>query len=116
MLLRFACTLIALVLLIAPLSAGDGFVEGFEDLPLAPGLANVPEAGTGFDKPTGRIVVAYASGKTSRGEVEKFYSTTLPQLGWTRQGGAYLREGERLTIEILGAQGGVTVRYTLAPI
>jgi hypothetical protein len=46
----------------------------------------------------------------------KFYSTTLPQLGWTRQGGAYLREGERLTIEILGAQGGVTVRYTLAPL
>jgi hypothetical protein len=27
-----------------------------------------------------------------------------------------LREGERLTIEILGAQGGVTVRYTLAPL
>jgi hypothetical protein len=116
MLIRLAFGLLAVFLLIAPLSAGDAFVEGFEDLPLAPGLVNVPEAGTGFDKPTGRIVVAYASGKTNRAAVEKFYSSTLPQLGWTRQGSAYLREGERLTIEVLGAEGGVTVRYTLAPI
>jgi hypothetical protein len=48
--------------------------------------------------------------------VEQFYSSTLPQLGWTRQGAAYLRQGEKLTIEILGGEGGVTVRYTLAPI
>jgi hypothetical protein len=116
MLIRLACSLLAFLLLIAPARAGDAFVEGFEDLPLAPGLVNLPEAGTGFDKPTGRIVVAYASGKTTKVAVEQFYSTTLPQLGWTRQGGAYLREGERLTIEILGAQGGVTVRYTLAPL
>ena len=116
MLMRLAFGLLAVFLVIAPLAAGEAFVEGFEDLPLAPGLVNVPEAGTGFDKPTGRIVVAYASGKTTRAEVERFYSSTLPQLGWSRQGGAYLREGEKLTIEILGAEGGVTVRYTLAPI
>jgi hypothetical protein len=116
MLIRLACGLLALLLAIAPLNAGEAFVEGFEDLPLAPGLVNVPEAGTGFDKPTGRIVVAYASGRTTRAAVEGFYSSTLPQLGWTRQDSAYLREGERLTIEVLGAQGGVTVRYTLAPI
>jgi hypothetical protein len=116
--IRLACSLFALALLlaIAPARAQDGFVEGFEDLPLAPGLATLPEAGTGFDKPTGRIVVAYASGKTSRAAVEQFYSSTLPQLGWRRQGAAYLREGEKLTIEILAAEGGVTVRYTLAPI
>ena len=114
--IRFACVLIALLLVIAPARAGEAFVEGFEDLPLAPGLVNLPEAGTGFDKPTGRIVVAYASGGTTRAAVEQFYSTTIPQLGWTRQGNAYLRDGERLTIEIIGAQGGVTVRYTLAPL
>jgi hypothetical protein len=116
MLTRLAFGLLVFLLLIAPLRAGERFVEGFEDLPLAPGLVNLPEAGTGFDKPTGRIVVAYASGKTSRSAVEKFYSATLPQLGWSREGNAYLREGERLTIEIIGAEGGVTVRYTLAPI
>ena len=116
MLIRLAFAILALLLLVAPARAGERFVEGFEDLPLAPGLVNHPEAGTGFDKPTGRIVVAYASGNTSRSAIEQFYSATLPQLGWTRQEGAYLREGERLTIEVLPAQGGVTVRYTLAPI
>ena len=106
----------AFLLLGASAGAGEGFVEGFEDLPLAPGLANVPEAGTGFDKPTGRIVVAYAQGKVSRSTVEGFYKSTLPQLGWTPQpGGSYLREGERLTIEILDGEGALTVRYTLAP-
>ncbi|HXV25848.1 MAG TPA: hypothetical protein VED46_16530 [Alphaproteobacteria bacterium] len=117
MLIRGTCLLLALLLIAAPLRAGEAFVEGFEDLPLAPGLANLSDAGTGFDKPTGRIVVAYARGETSKSSVEKFYSTTLPQLGWTAErSGAYLREGERLTIEILGADGSVTVRYTLAPI
>ncbi len=117
MLIRRACLLLVILLITATARAGEAFVEGFEDLPLAPGLANLSEAGTGFDKPTGRIVVAYARGEASRSSVEKFYSTTLPQLGWTAEdAGAFLREGERLTIEILGADGSVTVRYTLAPI
>ena len=114
---RLASLILSLLLLGASAGAGDAFVEGFEDLPLAPGLVNVPEAGTGFDKPTGRIVVAYAQGKVPKAEIERFYKNTLPQLGWARQpGGSYLREGERLTIEFLGAEGTVTVRYTLAPI
>ena len=115
---RVASFVFVALLLAAATRAGDGFVDGFEDLPLAPGLVSVPEAGIGFDKPTGRIVVAYARGAVAKSAVEKFYSTTLPQLGWTvaSGSGSYLREGERLTIEVLGADGAVTVRYSLAPI
>ena len=116
---RFARFLVlALVLLVPSARAGDGFVEGFEDLPLAPGLLSVPEAGIGFDKPTGRIVVAYARGAVTRSAVEGFYNATLPQLGWIAESGgsSYLREGERLTIEVLGPDGALTVRYSLAPI
>ena len=114
---RLVFIILAFLLLGASARAGDRFVEGFEDLPLAPGLTNVPEAGTGFDKPTGRIVVAYAQGRVSRSAVDGFYKSTLPQLGWTPQpGGSYLRQSERLTIEILDGEGAVTVRYTLAPI
>jgi len=110
--------LLALFLLALPARAGGGFVDGFEDLPLAPGLVSVPEAGIGFDKPTGRIIVAYARGAVTKSAVEDFYGTTLPQLGWTAEsgGGSHLREGERLTIEVLGVDGAVTVRYSLAPI
>lgn len=116
MLSRRAALLLALLTIARSTRAQEEFVEGFEDLPLAPGLSNLPEAGTGFDKPTGRIVVAYARGGVSRASVEEFYRATLPQLGWSLEGGAYLREGERLRIEILGVDGEVTVRYTLAPI
>lgn len=118
MVARLASILIlALALLDFTARAGGGFVEGFEDLPLAPGLVSVPEAGIGFDKPTGRIIVAYARGAVTKAAVEDFYSTTLPQLGWTAEsgGGGYLREGERLTIEILGPDGAVIVRYSVAP-
>jgi hypothetical protein len=108
---------LALVLFAASTRAGDGFVSGFEDLPLAPGLVSVPDAGITFDNPTGRIVVAYARGDVAKSAVENFYSTTLPQLGWAAEAhkGTYLREGERLTIEVLGGDGAVTVRYSLAP-
>jgi|SRR5262245_18533611 len=108
---------LALYLVAASASAGDGFVSGFEDLPLAPGLVSVPDAGIAFDNPTGRIVVAYARGAVAKSAVEGFYNATLPQLGWAAEPskGNYTREGERLTIEVLGSDGAVTVRYSLAP-
>ena len=111
--------LVSFVLFLAAASAGagDGFVAGFEDLPLAPGLVSVPDAGITFDNPTGRIVVAYARGAVAKSTVENFYSATLPQLGWAAEArkGSYLREDERLTIEVLGSDGALTVRYSLAP-
>ena len=121
----FRASRLALVLLVVAAFAGvvpaeaetsREFVEGFEDLPLMPGLANVPEAGVGFDKPAGRIVVAYARGAVRRGTVVEFYRQTLPQLGWAKRGPAeWLREGERLAIDFLGADGDLVVRYTLSP-
>ena len=115
--LRLIAILLVLSLAAVPSGAADGFVEGFEDLPLAPGLASLPDAGTTFDKPTGRIVVAYAQGATRRAEVERFYTSTLPQLGWKPEDkpNSFAREGERLVIELLGSDGALTVRYTLSP-
>src|SRR3546814_17070094 len=45
-----------------PVRASD-YVDGFEDLPLMPGLANVPAASVSFDAAMGRIVVAFAEGR-----------------------------------------------------
>jgi hypothetical protein len=121
----FRASRLALVFLVVAALAGvvpavaetsREFVEGFEDLPLMPGLANVPEAGIAFDKPAGRIVVAYARGAVRRGNVVDFYRQTLPQLGWAKRGPAeWSREGERLAIDFLGADGDLVVRYTLSP-
>src|SRR3990172_1683590 len=103
--------LLACVLGLAPsesLRADESstFVAGVEDLPLMPGLVEIGDAGVVFDKPGGRIVEAYAEGKTRRAEVIAFYGQTLPQLGWRAAGATiYRREGERLEFDFLGADG-----------
>ncbi len=107
-------------LLAAPLSpaAQDGarYVDGIADLPLMPGLEEMKDSGLVFDKPSGRIVEAYAAGRVTSGEIMRFYEQTLPQLGWRsdRRGG-YLREGERLQLTLTEASDEVTVQFRLYP-
>ncbi|HLF59291.1 MAG TPA: hypothetical protein VI732_06640 [Alphaproteobacteria bacterium] len=101
-------------------TAHSGFVSGFEDLPLMPGLIQVADAGTVFDTPSGRVVEAFADGPVAVEEVDAFYAETLPHLGWRRLSAhRYRREGELLDLEITARQGGdkarTTVRFYLAP-
>ncbi len=92
------------------------FMAGVADLPLMPGLAEVPDAGVVFDKPAGRIVEAYAEGAVSRAAVTAFYISTLPNLGWRAKAEAlFQREGELLRLGFLGDDGGLVVRVTLQP-
>jgi hypothetical protein len=117
--IRHACAAALVLMLLAPFSAAraaDRFVAGLEDLPLMPGLAPVEGAGLVFDDPQGRIVDAYAKGKTSRDDVLRFYGDTLPQLGWSKSApGEFHREGERLRIEFKEKAGELTVRFFLSP-
>jgi hypothetical protein len=97
-------------------AAAQTFLDGFEDVPLAPQLQTVAGAGMVFDSPAGRIVESFATGSTDRAAVIAFYSETMPALGWTVQGPTqYAREGERLTIDFFGGDGALSVRFTLAP-
>ena len=85
--------LLGLALCFGPLTAlhaADGFVPGFEDIPLAPGLTAVPDAAMSFD---------------SAGE----------HLARTGSAGTYRREGEELVIEIARSGDALTVRFALAP-
>ena len=94
----------------------DGYVADVADLPLMDGLEEVSEAGMAFDKPSGRIVEAYAHGAVATAAVRRFYRRTLPQLGWQRLGpNRFAREDEELEIDYLGDDGDLTVRYTLQP-
>jgi hypothetical protein len=115
---RLAAALL-LLLVAAPLEAADpapGFVAGTEDIPLMKGLANIADSLVVFDKPEGRIVESEAAGKVTRAAVEKFYATTLPQLGWTPDGAhAWRRESERLRLDLKGRDGDLHVSFTLSP-
>jgi hypothetical protein len=106
----------ALLWLAAALPALAQFVGGIDDLPLMPGLTDIPDAGVVFETPAGRIVEAQAlTGAQARAQVLDFYDATLPQLGWEKiKSGQYRREGETLHLEF--PEGPVpTVRFRLAP-
>ena len=114
-----AAILIAAGAVLAPAvraAEATAYVAGIDDLPLMPGLIPVPDAGVVFDKPSGRIVEAYAEGEVGRAQVAAFYTATLPQLGWrARQSNIFVREGERLSLVFLGGDGDLIVRFTLEP-
>ncbi len=100
----------------APETGSVSFVTGVEDLPLMAGLDEDVEAGFWFDKPSGRIVEAVASGAVNRRAVAAFYAETLPQLGWSDLDPLkFEREGEVLQISISGGDGDLTVRFSLSP-
>lgn len=111
--------LFAIWLVSAPCAAGaqGAFLSAMGDVPLAPGLSEMPDAGVTFDDPAGRIVEAFAAGAVTRDAVTAFYHAALPGLGWTELGpGRYRREKEVLLIEFIGADSGVAVRYLLSPV
>ena len=53
------------------------YFTGIDDLPVMPGLVELVDAGVVFDKPSGRIVEAFAAGDVSAEEVFEFYRQVL---------------------------------------
>ena len=105
---------------LAPLtaSAGEAFLTAIEDVPLAPGLTEAASGGMVFDSPSGRIVEAAATGTADAAQIAKFYTETLPQLGWQESGKlTFKRDNEtlRITVETGHKTAPLTVRFNLAP-
>ena len=117
--------LFALTATMGPARSADGradggadgtFLAGAADLPLMPGLRELPEMAMVFDKPDGRLVRAMAVGETEQTALWRFYDETLPQLGWRRLGpGNFIRDGERLHITAKKSDGALIVRFAIAP-
>jgi hypothetical protein len=96
--------------------AALAYVPGVEDLPLMPGLVEVPGAGVVFDKPSGRIVETYVQGQVERDAVLRFYRRSLPPLGWEALGGGrFRREGEALDLEFVSEAAPLVLRFSLRP-
>lgn len=96
-------------------SDGPHFFEMLEDIPLMPGLLEVPESALVFDKPGGRIIESKAVSETMAAEsVRAFYETTLPQLGWQPIENSlspallFVRQDEKLSLQIK-REDGVTI-------
>ncbi|OFW82588.1 MAG: hypothetical protein A2018_07700 [Alphaproteobacteria bacterium GWF2_58_20] len=110
-----------ILLSLSPVRAGEtAYLSTMEDVPLLPGLFEVPEEGMVFDQPEGRIVLAVARCESCGEEVASYYGGLLPALGWQTEdasgGLVFLRDGERLVIDVQAAvDGGSVVSFTLAP-
>jgi hypothetical protein len=114
----FALAFAVVLFVVSDALAEDGgdLITDIEDLPIMPGLNEVPDAGLVFDKPSGRIVQAYAEGQVHKTEVLDFYRQTLPQLGWRAEGrDRFAREDEALTLLVREMGDGVVVEFRLAP-
>jgi hypothetical protein len=116
--MRMFATLVLGLLLLALPAAAQSFVDGIDDLPLMPGLAQTGDSSV-FDSPQGRVVEALAEGRLPAGAVASFYARTLLELGWRRAttGNVFVREGEKLAIDAdpPDARGTVKVRFFLTP-
>jgi len=107
--------------------ADGGFISGFDDLPLMPGMSELQGELMTFDSPTGRIVENLVHGAVDRRAVLAFYGATLPQLGWKQtRPHLFAREDEILKLEFLPPKGisssrqagdvpVLTVRFRLYP-
>lgn len=107
-----------LALPLAPAEADPmAFLQRIEDVPLAPGLVERPNAGLAFLTAEGRIVEAVAEGRAAAADIAAFYSATLPELGWEEQAPLqFRRDSELLSISLSSAQGRLTVGFSLQPI
>jgi hypothetical protein len=96
--------------------ADTAFVDGFDDLPLVPGLSQEPGRVVQFDSPYGRILESWATGSLKSEAVLSFYKKTLPQLGWTADSAErFHRDNEVLILDIHRKGSGIEVHYRDAP-
>jgi len=116
---KAAALLLAAVLLAANPAVANEFLSSIEDLPLMSGLSEAEGGVMAFDSPAGRIVEALTQGPVRRQDVSRFYSETLPQLGWQETApGRFVRENEMLRLEfpVSSATADLSVRFMLSPL
>lgn len=95
------------------------FFESLEDIPLMPGLQELPGETLTFDKPEGRIVetAAILSGEIGREQVLLYYQSVLPRFGWGKSGeNEFFRAGEVLRISFDGNNGRTVARFLIKPV
>jgi hypothetical protein len=110
--------LVALCFLAVPAFAGTGrYFEALYDVPVMPGLEELPDQAMLFDKPDGRIASVVAATKTVKeADIRHFYEDTLAQMGWRKSAeNQYVRKGERLSMKIAAHPPLIVVHFTLEP-
>ena len=94
----------------------EKFLTGFSDLPIMPGMQELPDANISFDTASGRIVEAFAQTEQSVERILSFYKNILPQLGWrVEKDTMFVRDTEILIIDLRKDGDSVIVQFSLEP-
>lgn len=102
-------------------AAESRFFSQLSDIPLMPGMVELVKDSVVFDKPEGRIVEASAATQVeNQSQINAFYNSTLPQLGWVSEGEkggiqSFLRQNEALTFSVEVKDGVNIVHFGLSP-
>ena len=98
-------------------SGGQQFFESLNDVPLMPGLYELLDESVVFDKAQGRIIESSAaSDELAEAEIKGFYEQALPQMGWERiTPQTFVRQDERLTMELKEQDNYSIVQFTVSP-
>lgn len=104
------------------------FFTEMNDIPLMPGLYELPGETMVFDKPEGRIVESSAVAEVpatsiNANDIKSFYAASLPQLGWVAQSGnagagwtdSYVRNGEILRFRVDSSDHLNVLRMQVSP-
>ena len=96
--------------------AGDKFITGFSDLPIMPGMRELPDADVSFDTTSGRIVIAFVRTDRKANSVMIFYDRVLRQLGWEKKSSrVFIRDEESLTFDFINDGDSLIVRFSIEP-
>ncbi len=101
-----------------PAMAGSGrYFEALYDVPVMPGLEELPDQALLFDKPDGRIASVVAASKSlTEPQIRQFYEDTLSQMGWKKHTqNQYVRGADRLSLEVVKRPPMTVVHFTLEP-
>jgi hypothetical protein len=97
--------------------AGDKFITGFSDLPIMPGMRELPDADVSFDTTSGRIVIAFVKTDRKVNAVMVFYDRVLRQLGWEKKSSrTFMRDEEILTFDFVNDGDSLIVRFSIEPV
>tara|TARA_B100001057_G_scaffold117921_1_gene116496 strand:- start:16396 stop:16773 length:378 start_codon:yes stop_codon:yes gene_type:complete len=101
---------------VAIVGSTEKFLTGFSDLPIMPGMQELPDANISFDTASGRIVEAFAKTEQNAGKILSFYKNVLPQLGWkAKKNTVFVRDTEILILDLRKDRDSVIVQFSLKP-
>lgn len=95
----------------------SSFFSSIRDMPLMPGLLELPDQTVVFDKPQGRIIESVALIESvTQSDIQAFYEQALPQFGWQRLGSnSYIRQNEALEFNVEVIDGQRFLRVMVRP-